>query len=291
MSFRVLHIEDSEIQIQVVQSLLAKALKEEDYVYKACRTLEEARAVLDEGCLDVVLVDLQLPDSSGIDSVRVVKGMCPNVPIVVLTGTDDVEVAKATIHAGASTYVRKSDISALPLILILTVEKWDMEKELKDRCQLYDSVVNLSPDYICRFRPNGIITFVNTSFANLVLRADKDVVGTKICDYLDSETQKSFTQAGHTLDSICKIADGGEFLFNGRWISWRASAIRDKHGRVKEIQCVGRDTTYRHRRTQELLTMAQQQMSEKQRQIGARTDQAFAILLETDKKLASIEGG
>ena len=209
MSFRILHIEDNDLQIVLVEKLLAKKLKEEDYVYKPCRSLEEAKRSMEEGCTDVVLVDLMLPDSTGVDSVKAVKTACPNVPIIVLTGTDDVDVAKATIHAGASTYVRKSDIAALPLIIILTVEKWEMEKELNDRCQLYDSVVNLSPDYICRFRPNGMITFVNRSFAALALSTEEVMIGTRICDYLDEKTQAQLRGVGTTLANICEIADGG----------------------------------------------------------------------------------
>lgn len=291
MSFRILHIEDSAIQIHLVSKLLEKALKAEDYVYQPCSSLEEARAIMDDGCLDVILVDLMLPDSVGVDSVRTVRELCPNIPIIVLTGTDDIEIAKATIHAGASTYVRKGDISALPLIIILTVEKWEMEKKLKDRCQLYDSVVNLSPDYICRIRPNGTITFVNRSFASLVMSTEEEMVGTHICDYLDDYVQQQFRQVGKTLANVCEIADGGEFIVKGRWISWRANAIRDSHGRIREIQCVGRDTTYRHRQTQELLEMAKDRLSEQQQKISDKVDEAFATLFETDKMLAAMEGG
>jgi len=291
MSFRVLHIEDSEIQIHIVRSLLAKNLPSEDYIYTPCHTLEEARKLMDQGCLDVVLVDLMLPDSTGINSVRAVREMCPNIPIIVLTGTDNIDIAKASIHAGASSYVRKCDISALPLILILTVEKWEMEKQLQDRCQLYDSVVNLTPDYICRFRPNGIVTFVNKSFADLCNMIEGEMQGTLIGDYLDGAAKQQFTTVGRVLANQCEIADGGEFTMNGRWISWRASAIRNVQGHVTEVQCVGRDTTYRHQRTKELLELARNRMSDQHQEIKEKTDEAFSTLFETERMLAKMEGG
>lgn len=291
MSFRILHIEDSELQICAVRSLLAKALKSEDYVYKSCKSLEEAKELMNQGCLDIILVDLNLPDSQGANSIAAVRKICPDVPIIVLTGTDDIKTAKAAIHAGASTYVLKSDISALPLITILTVEKWEIEKQLKNRCQLYDSIVNISPDYICRFKVDGIITFINQSFSDLIGKREIDVIGTSIVDYLDTETQQRFMSMNRSLVDRCSIADSYDSILNGRWISWRASAIRDLSGAVKEIQCVGRDTTYKHRRTQELLALAQDDIGIKQRQINERVDVAFATLFETDKMLSAMEGG
>ena len=291
MSFRVLHIEDSDMQILLVRKLLEKHLKQEDYMYEACHSLEEAREHMNEGCLDIVLVDLGLPDSNGVDSVTAVRASCPGIPIVVLTGTDDIETAKQAIHAGAAAYVRKTDIAALPLILILTVEKWEMEKQLTDRCHLYDSVVNLSPDYIVRFRPNGVITFANVSFATLVMSKPEDIVGTTICDYISPEAQETFRAAGKTLREVCIIAEGGEFVINDRWVAWRLSAIRDPHGRITEFQCVGRDTTYRHRQTQELLELARNRMSEQQQKLDDKVDVAFATLVETDRLLSQMESG
>lgn len=291
MSFRVLHIEDSPLQTLIVEKLLEKRLGKEDYVYVACHSLEEARYRMNDGCLDIVLVDLGLPDSAGIDSVTAVRASCPGIPIVVLTGTDDITIAKQAIHAGAAAYVLKSDIAALPLILILTVEKWEMEKQLVDRCHLYDSVVNLSPDYIIRFRPNGLITFANASFASLVSKKVEEVIGTKICAYLDQRAQDTFRAAGNTLEEICVIAEGGEFTLNNRWVAWRANAIRDPHGRVKEFQCVGRDTTYRHRQTKELLELARNRMSEQQVTLDDRVATAFATLVETDRMLTHMESG
>lgn len=56
---------------------------------------------------DVVLLDLSLPDSSGVATVRAMRTALPDVPIVVLTGHDDSWLAIAALEAGAQDYLVK----------------------------------------------------------------------------------------------------------------------------------------------------------------------------------------
>jgi len=291
MSFRILHIEDDPLQIQLVRTFLYRKNVEDSFIYETCTSLEEAKLRLDLESFDIILLDLALPDSEGITSITAVRAFCSNTPIVVLTATEDIKTAKASIHAGASSYVLKSDISALPLILILTVEKWRMEQALANRCVLYDSIVNLSPDYICRFNPDYLITFANNAFCLLLLQPMKNVLGTSICDYLPDEVHERIAAYPRLTDSFCLLTEESEFKVNGRWVSWRASAIRDRTGKIIEIQCVGRDTTLVHQQTQLLLETARNRMCEQQLELNANVDRAFTTLMETDKLLSQMEGG
>jgi DNA-binding NarL/FixJ family response regulator len=60
--------------------------------------------------LDLVLLDLSLPDSSGLGTVRRTLEAAPGVAIVVLTGTDDDELAKEVVRAGAQDYLPKGEM-------------------------------------------------------------------------------------------------------------------------------------------------------------------------------------
>jgi diguanylate cyclase (GGDEF)-like protein/PAS domain S-box-containing protein len=71
------------------------------------KTLAEALSVLDRRRPDVVLLDLALPDSSGIATVQAIHEAAPDVPIVVLTGNDDHAQASAALLAGAQDYLVK----------------------------------------------------------------------------------------------------------------------------------------------------------------------------------------
>lgn len=70
-------------------------------------TLEKALDTLDENGFDVVLLDLSLPDSSGLETVERVRERASDVPIVVLSGQDDEETALRSLESGAEDYLVK----------------------------------------------------------------------------------------------------------------------------------------------------------------------------------------
>jgi len=69
--------------------------------------LEDALTRLKQGNFDVVLLDLQLPDSGGLEALSEVRDAAMEVPVVVLTGFDDEGLALAAIQRGAQDYVAK----------------------------------------------------------------------------------------------------------------------------------------------------------------------------------------
>lgn len=79
------------------------------------RTLADGIAEAKCKVPDVVLLDLSLPDSSGVDTVRKMRAAFADVPIVVLTGYDDDALAIASLEAGAQDYLVKGrfDVDAL----------------------------------------------------------------------------------------------------------------------------------------------------------------------------------
>ncbi len=79
-------------------------------------TLAEAEAALAAAAADVVLLDLNLPDSSGLFTVKRVCAAAPHAAIVVLTATDDPRVARAALRAGAQDYIVKGQVDR-PVLL------------------------------------------------------------------------------------------------------------------------------------------------------------------------------
>ncbi|MFW6162782.1 MAG: response regulator [Planctomycetota bacterium] len=67
---------------------------------------------LDRGDVDVVLLDLGLPDSAGLDTVRRTRAHAPDVPIIVLTGHDDEVLGANVVWAGAQDYLVKGQVDA-----------------------------------------------------------------------------------------------------------------------------------------------------------------------------------
>jgi DNA-binding response OmpR family regulator len=72
--------------------------------------LSDALPKMATTAIDVVVLDLKLPDVAGVEAVRLVRQAAKQTPIVVLTGLEDERVAMACIDAGAQDYLSKSDV-------------------------------------------------------------------------------------------------------------------------------------------------------------------------------------
>ena len=109
-SVRVLLVEDDADDFLITSRILAKINK--TVTIDEASSLQQATRQLDQNPYDVVLLDLELPDSSGIETARHVMGVRKNTPVIVLSGTSDPAVAKACKELGVDAYASKNDLSA-----------------------------------------------------------------------------------------------------------------------------------------------------------------------------------
>src|ERR1700675_4912759 len=93
--------------------------------------MSEAMIHLGKGGVDVVLLDMGLPDVHGLDTVRQAHAMAPSVPLIVLTGLDDEGLAAEAMKEGAQDYLIKGQIEnrALPRALRHAIERHRMQAE------------------------------------------------------------------------------------------------------------------------------------------------------------------
>jgi len=103
----VLLIEDSPTQAQQFSAML----EGQGFTVQHAALLSEGLGILKRGGIDVVLLDLSLPDSSGLDTFLTAKAAAPQVPIVVLTGLDDEVVAATALQRGAQDYLVKGEVN------------------------------------------------------------------------------------------------------------------------------------------------------------------------------------
>jgi signal transduction histidine kinase len=94
-------------------------------------SLGEALVLLAKGGIDIVLLDLGLPDGHGLDTVRRAHAVAPEIPLIVLTGLDDEALAAEAMKVGAQDYLIKGEIEnrALPRALRHSIERRRMQSE------------------------------------------------------------------------------------------------------------------------------------------------------------------
>ena len=107
----ILLVEDNPGDVRLVGELLTEAGAEE-FDLTHVKRLGEAVQRLREDHFDVVLLDLSLPDSNGLDTVVRLQAAAPHVPIVVLTGLDDDLVGLQAVRGGVEDFLIKGEWDA-----------------------------------------------------------------------------------------------------------------------------------------------------------------------------------
>jgi two-component system cell cycle sensor histidine kinase/response regulator CckA len=103
---RILLVEDDDPYASLIDAELRTASLAA--VLRRSRTLTEAMRILGQDEFDVVLLDLGLPDSSGLDTLRRVQQVAIGIPIVVLTAEESDALAISAVQSGAEDYLLKS---------------------------------------------------------------------------------------------------------------------------------------------------------------------------------------
>jgi signal transduction histidine kinase len=108
---KILLIEDNKGDARLIQELL-KEIQYFGYTLEWRENLTAGIQELQKTNLDLLLLDLTLPDSQGLETVTKVLSQTPDVPIVVLTGHNDATLAIKAVAVGAQDYLVKGDVDA-----------------------------------------------------------------------------------------------------------------------------------------------------------------------------------
>ncbi len=109
----LLLVEDDDGDARLVEDELAEVLPRARIVRS--RLLSEALSALGPA-IDCVLLDLGLPDASGLDAVAKLRSRMPAIPLIVLTGLADEAAGVAAVQAGAQDYLIKGSVDGKQLV-------------------------------------------------------------------------------------------------------------------------------------------------------------------------------
>ncbi len=131
-TLHILLVEDSPSDAALLQESISSNIGV-DISMRVVSSLREAIEHLNHNQIDAVLLDLSLPDSSGLDTVRQVRNLSPDLPIVVLTGINDENMGVEALRTGVQDYLVKGQTDGRTLIRILrySIERKKTEEALR----------------------------------------------------------------------------------------------------------------------------------------------------------------
>ncbi|MBN1295683.1 PAS domain S-box protein [bacterium] len=122
-------------------------------------------------------------------------------------------------------------------------------KELESRSRLYQQVVDQQEDLICKWMPDGILTFVNPAFCRSAGKSRREIVGMSLFDCIPRKYHDSFMWIRQRIMRN-RRTEVHEFPFMAMnetetWFLWTSQPLFDPDGRIMEILSDGRDITER----------------------------------------------
>ncbi|MDP7110956.1 MAG: response regulator, partial [Myxococcota bacterium] len=137
------------------------------------------------GSVDLVLLDLTLPDSHGMETFLAVHACAPEVPVVVLTGHDDERTAREAAQEGAQDYLVKGEVSGDLLVrcMLSAIERHQVREKLKRYAHALEAsearfrgVIESSSDGVAIVDREGRLRFLNRSAEVMLGRRAADML-------------------------------------------------------------------------------------------------------------------
>ena len=213
----LLLIEDNPGDARLLREMFADS-GSHDMVLTQVGCMREAESLLAQRRVDVILLDLGLPDTEGLRAVQRAHAAAPRVPLVVLTGLDDELMAVQALQEGAQDYLVKGQIETRGLLRSLryAIERKIMEEALfveKERAQV---TLNSIGDAVICTDFWGNVTFLNAVAEQMTGWLGQEAQGRPLSDVF-----QMLDLAGHEAISI----PVGGALGNHRTVQTRADCV------------------------------------------------------------------
>ena len=182
---KVLLVEDSPTEAMIIQASLADA---EDVCFEITHTLDlkDTLQHLVTHQYDIVVLDLTLPDSSGIETFTKVQQAKPDVPIVILTANTNKNMAVQSVQMGAQDYIVKEQVENMQLVLSIRYAIMRAEAEAKQKA-LMEELARVNKEL-------EAFAYIVSHDLKAPLRGIRTVVDWLVADYGDNFNEEGREQ-------------------------------------------------------------------------------------------------
>ncbi|MGB5967941.1 MAG: ATP-binding protein [Spirulinaceae cyanobacterium] len=245
----LLLIEDSPTDASLLRKVLVSSGKQE-WQLQQVRKLSEAIAICEQGAIDLIFLDLNIPDSQNLETITKLHLAVPNIPIVVLAEAEG-KLALAALNQGAQDYLVKSDITTPLLVKTISynlerskhLQKLE-ESEERFRYIIFENTLQL----MALLTPEGQVLEINRASLQFCDSTKEEVINNYFWEgsawnyspKLQNWLQTAVTKAGegnlvHQEIELQRARGGIE------WIDFSLKPLKDKTGKVILLIAEGRN--------------------------------------------------
>ncbi|MEI8123199.1 MAG: ATP-binding protein, partial [bacterium] len=291
-SIRILMVEDDDVEAMLLQKMLSRSVPGALQIRRTDR-LSAALQELEREDIDLILMDLGLPDSQGIDTFIRMRAEADGTPIIILSGLDNEDLATQTVQLGAQDYIVKgqADGASLARAIRYAIDRSHAQQALAHEHDLLRSVIDNIPDQVyvkdrdSRFVAVNPVTacFVGVSSPDqLVGKSDFDFFPHELAVQFRAEEQALMSRDQPCINREAAITDS---MGVERWVLTTKVPLRDHTGAITGLLGINRDITERKHAEEAILRVN----SELEQRVAARTSElrkAMARLEEHDRARA-----
>lgn len=249
---KILLVEDNPGDSRLIQEILKEI--GENFQVKVAETLNDGLKILAYEDTDLVILDLNLPDSNGLDTLAKLYNKYSHLPVVVMSSLSDESLALKAVQSGAQDYLVKGSIDAevLRRTIYYAIERKEIEQKLKDQNNIVNAINLIFTNYLsCKTKEELAmlcldvaekITGSEMSFMGEIgpdsLLHDKMIssAGWNLCQMYDEEGHKRPPRSFKTKGLYGKVLrDGKAFISNKPFTHPESKGIPKGHPAINSF--------------------------------------------------------